>query len=263
MRTIALALFVTTVCLNTLPCARAAEPPLAEQSSRVQVSIESRFVSAPVEMLNSLGLENAVLVPPAAEPEALFSLDPDKNKGDSAIQLISASAVVEESHPPIHVQTLNAQRIKEFVDQAQGDRRSSVMQAPKVTVWDRETAEIASATTRPFVVDIQNGKPLVREYQTGTSVLARPCVKESGSIQLDLRVSLDDIEAVEIYTKGEQQVQCPKINALKVELSATVKPGETLVIWVPTPEVAAPPAGISKLLRKKTSDEAPKQRSSC
>lgn len=258
MRTIALALLVASLYLNTLPCARAAEPQSVEQSPRAQVSIEARFVSAPVEILNGLGLENAILVPPAAEPEPLFSLDPDRNDGASAIQLISASSVVEESHPPIHVQMFNAQQAKEFVNQAQGDRRSNIQQAPKVTVWDRETAEVASPTMRPFVVDVQKGRPLVREYQTGTTIMARPCVKDSGSVQLDLRVRLDHIEAVEVYNNGEQQVQCPTINALKVELSANLKPGETLVIWVPTPEVAAPPAGLSKLLRKKTSDEAPK-----
>ncbi len=258
MRTIALALLVTTLCLNNPLGARAAEPQLGEKSTLAQVSIETRFVSAPVEMLNRLGLENAVLVPPAAEPEPLFSLDTERDTGDSAIELISASAVVEESHPPIHVQTFNAQRIKEFVNQAQGDRRSNILQAPKVTVWDRDTAEIADTTKRPFVVDIPNGKPIVREYHTGTTIVARPCVKESGSVQLDLRLRLDQIESVEVYKQGGQQVQCPKINTLKVELSATLKPVETLVLWVPTPEVPVPPAGLSKRLRMKTTDVASK-----
>ncbi len=258
MRTIALALLVTTLFLNNPLGARAAEPQLGEKSAPAQVSIETRFVSAPLEMLNRLGLENAVLVPPAAEPEPLFSLDTERDTGDSAIQLISASAVVEEHHP-IHAQTFSNQRIKEFFIQAQGDRLTSFMHVPpKVTVWDRDNAEIASTTTSPFVIDSQNGKPVIREYQTGTTILARPCVTQSGSVQLDLRLRLDQIESVEVYKKGEQQVQCPKINALKVELSATVKPGETLVIWAPSPEVAAPPTGLSKLLRKKTSDEAPK-----
>ena len=138
--------------------------------------------------------------------------------------------------------------------------------APKVTVWDNETAEIRSVTQRPFVVDVQQekagSKPVVQTFDEGTTILARPRLQQSSDIQLDLRLRYNQIEEVNVYEKSSQQsVQAPVVTTMQVELSATLKPRETPTLWIAdptTPEENSPPTALSKLLRKKNSGENPK-----
>ncbi len=210
-------------------------------------------------MFESIGLGNELLIPPAVEPEPLFSPVTVAKDGTSAIQLISASYVVEE-RKPIHALVLNNQQTLELMKLVQGDRRVTYLHSPKVTVWDRETAEIASVTQRPFVVDVQNDQTDVRVSPEGTTLVARPSVLASGAIQLDLRFRADQIEEVAVYDKTPQKkVQSPHTKTVKIELSATLKPDETLVVWCADPNT--PPAssgGLSILIRKKNADEKPK-----
>ena len=244
---------------------RAEEESLsAGEPSPAQVVIEARFVSITPDfetVLEHLGIQNEAIVPPAVEPEALFSPATVADSGSSSIQLISASTVVVEQNP-IHVETIKLQEMLEFIQLFQQDSRTNVVLAPKVTVWDRDTAEIADVQKRPFVVDRENGTGVVREYQEGTTILARPCVKDSGSLQLDLQIRFDQIEDVVVSEKSEtQQVQTPRVKTFKIELSAHLKPGETLAVWggdSTTPEVAVPATGISKILRKKSFTKTPK-----
>ena len=148
MRSIVLAV-VTTLWLGSWALVHAEEPRPVSDVSRNQVTIEVRYVSVNQSMFESIGLGNELLIPPAVEPEPLFSPVTVAKDGTSAIQLISASYVVEE-RKPIHALVLNNQQTLELMKLVQGDRRVTYLHSPKVTVWDRETAEIASVTQRPF-----------------------------------------------------------------------------------------------------------------
>ena len=228
------------------------------------IEIETRLVTISPDFIKVgryFGNENNGIVPPSPMVESRFSPAALNTEDSEEIKLISASSVVEERNP-IHVETVSLEKMVEFVRLSQQDSRTLIMFAPEAKARDQETAEIIATSKRPFVVDIQNDEPIVREYEEGTTLLVRPCLKQSGSIQLDLHARVSHIEDVSLHQKDEtRQIQSLRTKTCKIELSATLKPRETLVIWgddLNTPEVTAPVNGVARIIRKKPAVKRPK-----
>jgi|GEM_PF-2265681 len=253
-------LILASCALGIAPLARANEETSTHQNpTSAPIEIETRFVAISPNIANAYrqfgcGVKRFLPVAPAAD--SLFSTASVESGGTDPIKLISSSIVVAEQLP-IYIQTLPRQKISELIKLCQSDRQSNIMFAPEEIVSDGDTAEILDIRKRPFVVDIVDEATVIREYNEGTTLLVRPTVQSSGSIQLDLNVHFDQIEDVAVLKRDDKkQIQSPRLKSTKIELSAMLKPGETVVIWggeSTTPEVSTPTSGVAKIIRRKPS----------
>lgn len=227
------------------------------------ITIEARIISMRPEIeqvLKAIDPGMGIFVPPAPKPELQFSSPQPKSRGGSDIQLISAASVVEEQ-PPVHVMKLSSQQRSEILRVVERMSPNHVLaQAPKITVADNTIGEIAdtSQQRKGVSVDFETGKTIVDEYDEGTTLLARPHVNKSGSIDLDLLMRAQNVQKVNLYDHKNVQVQSPKLAKAQVELSATLKSGESLVFWYCS-EATSEPATPSKRLAKTFSRKAPEQ----
>lgn len=85
----------------------------------------------------------------------------------------------------------------------------------------------------------------------------RPHLNESGSIDLDLLMRAQNVQEVSLYDTDNGQVQSPKLAKAQIELSATLKPGESVAFWwcneaMPEPATSS---ALSKVLHKKNPEK--------
>lgn len=256
---ISLALFAALFSMTAMCLGK--EPAPADATSQAQVSIEVRYLSISPKLLAEIGLKPDLIVPATPEKSETpkFS-EPIATDDDFPIQLISAATVVE-TKIPVAVQSLTDAQLKRLIETAQGDRRTNIMFAPKVTLFDGQSGEVSDASERPFVVDIdRNRKTVIQSIAEGTQLAVRPRVKNQG-IALDLQIQFSNIVDVQTTSKNpDQQIQVPTVKATRIELSAMIGNGKSLVLWPnPLPPEPATPAkkNLSGLLKKKAPEAEP------
>lgn len=203
-----------------------------------QISLEVRIMSVPTSNWQRLGLKANTLVPPQAD-EAPVELDrAEIGPGQQAIQLVSAVAVTE-SRPPVSCQVMSPSQLSQLIQVVQGERRSNISFAPKITVFSGQTAHVRSTNRRPFVVDLEDvsdqGEPakesVVKEFDEGTILTARADVCEDGSVDLALLFDAVQIREVRTSRVGESHVQVPETRSMKFQLASHLRSDETLAIW--------------------------------
>jgi len=180
---------------------------------------------------------NGVL-PRAAEVDRSLTLADatgDVQERVDGIQLVSSSTVVHRPLP-VYLSTMEGDMANQMLEQAQGDRRSNLMFAPKVTMWDSQISEIRDTTVRPYVAGFKGTKdeaePQVEEIEDGTHLVVRPHIQADGSIRLNLAVRFSKVGDIEATgdEKSQKRVQVPEVHKSEIKLSADVKAGHTLVI---------------------------------
>lgn len=242
---------ITAMCL-------AKDPVAADAKSSAQVSIEVRYLSISPKLLAEIGLKPNLIVPASpAKSETPKFAEPVATDDASPIQLISATTVVE-TKIPVAVQSLNESQLKRLIETAQGDRRTNIMSAPKVTLFDGQAGEVRDTSERPFVVDVDHNRhTVIQSIAEGTQLAVRPRLKEQG-IALDLQFQFANVVDVqEISKNSDQRIQVPTVKSTRIELSAMVGDGKSLVLWAdPLPAEPATPAkkNLSGLLKKKSSE---------
>lgn len=245
---------MTVLCLGE-------EPVPADATSAAQVSIEVRYLSISPKILADIGLKPDLIVPATpAKPETPKFAEPVATDDDSQIQLISATTVVE-TKIPVAVQSLNDTQLKRLLEAAQGDRRTSVMSAPTVTLFDGQAGEVRDASERPFVVDVdRTRRTVIQSIAEGTQLAVRPRLKDQG-IALDLQIQFAAVVDVHTISKNsDQRIQVPTVKSTRIELSAMVGDGKSLVLWSdPLSAEPATPAkkNLSGLLKKKPPEAEP------
>ncbi len=242
---------MTAMCLGE-------EPAPADATSPAQVSIEVRYLSISPKFLDEIGLKPNLIVPaPLAKPVTPVFAETVASDDGSPIQLISATTVVE-TKIPVAVQFLNEAQLKQLIETVQGDRRTNIMSAPKVTLFDGQAGEVRDASERPFVVDVDHNRhTVIQSISEGTQLAVRPRLKEQG-IVLDLQFQFANVVDVHTTSKNnDQRIQVPTVKSTRIELSAMVGDGKSLVLWPdPLPPEPATPAkkNLSDLLKKKPTE---------
>lgn len=211
---------------------------LAVTEDTPQITLEFRFLTVPTPAWPKLGLKSKVLIPPPAEaePESLERavIEP----GEELIQLISAISVTE-SRPPISYQILNPDQMARLIRVSESEKLMNTMQAPKITVFNGQSAQLHSTVKRPFVVELTERSKegvvgtdaTVQEFEEGAILAARPDLCEDGAIDLALRFNLEEIRDVTVSEANLGSVQVPQIRSMRIQLASRLKDGETLALW--------------------------------
>lgn len=201
--------------------------------SRGQICIEIRCIQTPMELVRLL---------PATGGRIIDSSQVEMS-GDSAIsmnrQLISVSRSERANYCPIPVftQILNPNEAFGAVQRVCGDTRTSQIMAPKVTIFDGETATISDFRVRPFVTGLYteagSTKPQIFQVEEGSSFDVFALI-DAGKIHLSVNIRTTEITDVKTrklrLQPKEVLTQVPELRKFQLHCSAELKEQNTLLL---------------------------------
>jgi hypothetical protein len=173
---------------------------------------------------------NAASIQPAVFDRPLASYD--------GTQVNRAQYAVERDQP-LRYRVMNKAEGQKLLARCQGDARSSVLQAPRVVVFNGQTARVTDTSQTPLVVGVKEvarmRQPQIRVVSEGTALQLRPVADRSGSIHLDFAATFSTIRKVETMTfgdasSGEVTLQVPEVATLRLEGGVALKSGQWLLL---------------------------------
>ncbi|HAD59225.1 MAG TPA: hypothetical protein DCG12_08275 [Planctomycetaceae bacterium] len=200
-----------------------------------QITLETRFLSAPPEVFQKLLKRGSLQVAARSNELSVPDVSDKELAATGGVQLVSAETGTQ-THAPVSIQLLEDRNVKALLQAVQGDARSSVLFAPKVTLFNRQTAAIADTRVYPFVVGVvhENGaaSPQIQKFEDGTRLAARCRLMKNRGVRLDLHVRMSTMEDVGLLEVQEQGItlQVPTVHTQDIRTSANVPAGRTLVI---------------------------------
>lgn len=135
--------------------------------------------------------------------------------------------------------------LAQLVRTVSADRKGKITFAPKVTLFDGQTASIADQVQRPFVtrVDPKDGglmQPVFSMVEEGLSFLLTPKAGHDDSVNLDFKVKVSSIGKVSYanlpigdYPHSGVTVQVPATEQYEVSSSVKLAAGESIVVAIP------------------------------
>ena len=146
------------------------------RSGVAQITVEVRFVAVPEQIVSEtikdweFGSQGSRLREPIGRPLPTDTTRPSAKVG-----------VTSTTYLPAIYKVVDRQQAAELVKQLQTDQDVTVVAGPKVTLFDGQSATIADAMQRPFVVGAtivgdasRAAQPQVRVVEIGTVVKIRP-----------------------------------------------------------------------------------------
>ncbi|MBL9123256.1 MAG: hypothetical protein JNG90_06455, partial [Planctomycetaceae bacterium] len=200
-----------------------------------QVCVWVRLIATDRDLASALGAEwHYVDAGAAADDQAL---DPPNS---SAVPSIRARAEIND-YLPLAVLPLNAQQTADLVENLQSDRRTSILSAPKVTLFNGQQASLIDCTQRPFVVGAhstqpgEGNQPKIAVIEEGLKLVLRATQSPTAArIQLDANLRLTQLDTVHTATtlvEGQPAtVQLPRLKRWRIDLAVEVPDQESLLV---------------------------------
>lgn len=204
----------------------------------VQVAVEVRFVSVGVARLDRA---RAVIA-----------------KGECPGPI---SKLIDAQEAPCQMDDMRVRRLMEDV---QEDPRGSVMQAPKMTLFNGQESTFCACDERPFItgleVAVRDGQPVfvpkVQKFTSGVKLTLQPVVsRDRRRVRMSVKASLDDVDtsaplvpvSLQVQPAGRgrdaqpvlftQYLQQPKAHSLVVDKAFEVKAEHTMLLSAGTRSV--------------------------
>lgn len=196
-----------------------------------QIVVEIRMISTE-EPLNSFLPDAAGRVISAAPTKDVDLLSPFEE----------AQTIRQSVTCPSFVRTMTAAEVAKAVSILQGQPRSNLLQAPKVTMFNGGTAIVKDSIVRPFVTGLRtttSGEvlPDVSNVEQGVQIAVRGFVAGSdGSVQIEFQVRRSEIIDVEVLTtridglSRETSIQLPHVSESNFRTSAKLSPDESILV---------------------------------
>jgi len=211
-----------------------------------QVAIETRFASTQINVLEHVGLSwDGILASPLSEHQGskadattLISPDPP----EASHPKVSTVASVQE-HVPMMLKVLTDDQTRQFMQFSQGDARSSIMFAPKVTLFNGQQAQLMSGVQRPFVTGLKQAEdgtiePRIDIVKEGFNLtLAAELTADHAAADLIADLDLSHVKEVQTFSTKmlgkEVAVQVPRVSHLRMNTKVSLLDGQTLLICIP------------------------------
>jgi bla regulator protein BlaR1 len=209
-----------------------------------QITVTSRIITEKRDLAAELGITWEHIEAVSSLPAQAIRAD---DAGDSPIIGIEHRV---EDYVPVAVAKLDEQQTIALVEAAQNGRRSNVLMAPKVTIFNGQEAIIADCSQRPFVIGVH---PVVGELATamqpkivtideGTKItLCAVQSRDLKTIRLKQRMDMSSVGKVETATASvhgqEVTIQIPQVERHVLNVDTEIKNGQTLLVGcLPTGE---------------------------
>ncbi|HEX3599987.1 MAG TPA: M56 family metallopeptidase, partial [Lacipirellulaceae bacterium] len=209
------------------------------ESGMEQIVVETRFLNSKRDLVSDLGVSWQFLEAFSAERENSFPA-----AGRDGLPVVHAEASVDE-YLPLVVSTLNKQQTDRLIDIAQSDRRTNVLNAPKITIFNGMEAMIADCAQRPFVIGVFQRvagatEPKIVVLEEGTKIKVRAVVgpdrrKVHVEASVDMKSMGDVTTASTLYRGSRVSIQVPSVKRRSIDVTADVERGQTLLVGcIPT-----------------------------
>ena len=184
--------------------------------------------------VDDAGLANSDAVQPAAF---------DRPLGSHEGTHVARAQLLIEKDSPMRFRIVDKEQGEKLLDRCMADKRSNMLQAPKVTVFSGQTALVSDTSKSPFVVGVKPVvgafatayQPQIRVVSEGTTLQLRPVAERSGAVRLDFAASFSKIQDVGTATFNRTPtsgvtIQVPKVATVRMEGGAALKPGQWLLL---------------------------------
>lgn len=208
----------------------AASPGHSVFESKRRVRLVPRLITIAQDELVKEGV-----LPQSAVPDRSLKLADvplDAPVSDREVQLVSATSVVERQ-VPVFVQLLTKARTRQLLQNVfSKDTQANVRFSPVAVVRDGETAEFEDVSKRPYLVGYSKNRRQIDFIEDGIRVLARPKIRQDGTVYLDLAIRFSKVVSVERIpgAKPDEHVTIPEVHSTEIKLSANVPSGQTVVV---------------------------------
>lgn len=175
-----------------------------------------------------------------ANPDAVRPASFDHPLGNHEGTGVARAQLLVEKDLPVRFRIMDNEQGEEWMRHCQRDVRSNVLQTPKVTVFNGQTAFVSDISRSPFVVGLisvspESLQPQIRHVSEGTMLQLRPVAERSGAIHLDFAATFSKIQNVETVSfnrtpAGGTTVQIPEVATARIEGGAVLKPGQWLLL---------------------------------
>lgn len=212
-----------------------------------QLQIETRLITGSLAAAETISADWKTLDAGATDSEFKSLPDDQSEPGreDSGTATAAIRGRVEsvvEKHHPALLALVEPEQVKTIISEAQAHTRTNLIQAPKVTLFNGQSATVEDCIQRPFVVAMkrtaEGTAPVVRIVREGFSLNVRPKLSGQQNVRLDLTLNLSEIRNVETATLlgGKNQksmtVQVPEVASTKIRSVVDMKLGQTMLINV-------------------------------
>lgn len=218
---------------------------LTDATDSPQFCFEIRLVSAPEFIVRPLRLASPALSPPVVDSDP-FEGWKTLNPGQSLLLHKTESRI--ENSAETEINQVTDDQVREFVQAAQGHVRANILFAPKVTVFDRQTAQIADAAKVLFLADdTRPGFAKTVEAVEGVRFIVRPTLLDDGRVQADVKIkmcSLPNRHDIPVADDGTL-LRAPEQVCTSIEYSAIMK-ADILHTAILPPSVAVTPERSEK-----------------
>lgn len=212
-----------------------------------QIAIETRFVTIPDDELQQvlpdwspLTVDEAALASSNAVWPASFDRPLESHEGTC----VARAQLLTEKNPPVRFRIMNKDQGEKLIERCQNNARSNILQAPKVTVFNGQTACVSDIAQRPFVVGVApvegqeatgTRQPQTRVVSEGTMLQLRPIADQLGTIHLDFAATFSSIQKVDTVnftpaSTNRTTLQIPEVATIRMEGGAALKPGQWLLL---------------------------------
>ena len=204
-----------------------------------EVSVEVLILSGPTAVIAAKGIDWRMIG--SHEGKSPFAAEREEDMPQGAVRSVI------EKHVPALIALVDRKQADELLAAAQGHAKTNVIQAPKVTLFNGQSARIEDSVQRPFVVGVKpvagDGaaalQPTVRVFSEGTTIRLRPVARKNGPVQLDFDLMLSSIKGVdtaEFPAGGGREpitVQVPEVATTRLSTTAHMKDEQALVLSLP------------------------------
>jgi beta-lactamase regulating signal transducer with metallopeptidase domain len=211
----------------------------AESGLSNQIVVTAQFVSTNRDIVSELGISWQFVEAFSSDRGTAFP-----TRARDGMPVVRAEATVDE-YLPIVVATLDPNQSAKLIDRAQGDRRTNVLNAPKITIFNGQEATIADCSQRPFVVGVFQrvagvNEPKVVVIEEGTKINAFAIVRCDGKklhLEASLKMSaLGEVTTATTTFRGQPvSIQIPRVNRRNIDVVSDIEDGHTLLVGcIPT-----------------------------
>ncbi|MDB5391312.1 MAG: hypothetical protein JWM11_6958 [Planctomycetaceae bacterium] len=207
-----------------------------------QLQIETRVITGPAAAIDQIAAQWSGLGQPAPAPAQNHPVpengESKRAQGNAKIQGSAQTTI--EKHVPIACAVIDATMLQAIIDQGQSDARTSILFAPKVTVFNGQQATIEDSITRPFIVGHQPAdkgmSPVIRLLKEGWFLSLMPKKLDQDLVSLNMTLQQSKINRIEtallpaVDKQPALTVQIPEQSVTKIQTLVELKPGQSLLI---------------------------------
>ena len=202
-----------------------------------QIAIEARFVSLPKNASEMIGIDWSYLqVPAKRSANKKAKRDVKSRTAKTPRRPQGRSQTVIETNEPVRFAILTEKQTNSLLASISKNRNANILQAPKVTLFNLQTASISDSCQRPFVVGFHNDDHQIQIVSEGTVIDCRPEVLQDDAVWLDLTTTYTEIRSVRESTIAKPSssdkitVQIPEVQRTAIGVELQVPARQTLVL---------------------------------